>query len=228
MTRAGNKAKDEGRGKAKGQIALWMLTKFAMIFFILALSLVLLGYSGMEKKTLCRTRADSLTSTIGSSFANVLTAPVEDERKVIPLERVLSIGESDYIKYKINITSRKADATQPNQPNSLIVEVLPTGVKDCNSGGNVAYPQDTKLKFVSPPVTDSQGNEVLEIDPYGGSGGADRSWYLVIIKCTKKTWPTEQYVYIENCKSGTLSACALTFDSVAGCCGWAPPASHCP
>ncbi len=193
-----------------------------MIFFILALALVLLGYSGIEKKNLCVTRAQGLANAIRSSIANVLTAPVEDEQKVIPLERVLSIGESDYVKYGIKITNLVGKS---DQPNSLVIEVLPTGAKDCNGGGNVAYPQDTKLKFVSQTTTDSRGNEVLEVDPYGTST-EERSWYIIIIKCMKKTWPTEQYIYIEDCKHGKLDQCqlnSLSTSYVAGCCGWATP-----
>jgi len=222
MTKTENKRFNCRKSKAKGQIALWMLTKFAMIFFILALALVLLGYSGVEKKNLCVTRAQGLASAIRSSIANVLTAPVEDERKVIPLERVLSIGESDYVKYKIKITNLQASGgsqSGTSQSNQLVIEVLPTGAKECNGGGNVPYPQDTTLKFFSQTTKDPKGNEVLEVDPYGGIVGADRSWYLVILKCKKKYLPPEEYIYLEDCKNQDPNTC-LKFESVEKCCGW--------
>ncbi len=213
MARVGNNCLGGGSSKVKGQIALWMLTKFAMIFFILALALVLLGYSGIEKKNLCVTRAQGLANAIRSSIANVLTAPVEDERKVIPLERVLSIGESDYVKYAIKITNLVG---QSDQPNSLVIEVLPTGAKDCNGGGNVAYPKEAKIVFGGSKAADK---EALEFDPYGKVEGVDRSWYLVILKCKTKYWPSEEYVYLENCKNQDPSKC-INFESVQKCCGW--------
>ncbi|NYZ77902.1 hypothetical protein H0N96_00690 [Candidatus Micrarchaeota archaeon] len=209
------------RGK-RAQIALWMLTKFAMIFFILALALILLGYSGAEKTTLCVTRAQGLASAIRSNIANVLTAPVEDERKVIPLERVLSIGQSDYVKYGITITNRIPGG---DQPNSLIIEVVPTGAKDCNGGGNVAYPKEATLVYGGFPAGDK---EKLELDPYGGIAGAERSWYLVILKCKTKYWQEggpKEYIYLDNCRDSQLIGC-IDFAQVEKCCGW--PASGVP
>jgi len=219
MTKTENKRFNCRKSKAKGQIALWMLTKFAMIFFILALALVLLGYSGVEKKNLCVTRAQGLASAIRSSIANVLTAPVEDERKVIPLERVLSIGESDYVKYKIKITNLQASGgsqSGTSQSNQLVIEVLPTGAKECNGGGNVPYPTGTTMVFGG---TAAENKEELELDPYGGIGGVDRSWYLVILKCKTKYWPPKEYIYLEDCKNQNPNTC-LDFESVEKCCGW--------
>lgn len=203
------------RGK-RAQIALWMLTKFAMIFFILALSLVLLGYTKVEKKNLCVTRAQGLASAIRSNIANVLNAPVEDERKIIPLERVLSIGQSDYVKYKIVLLNKMSGG---DQPNSIVIDVVPMGTKDCGGGGNVAYPQDTKLVWKGKLAEEG---ETLELDPYGGIGGQGRSWYLVVLKCRTKYWPADDYIWLENCLDKGLSGC-IDFtegSDVDKCCGW--------
>ncbi len=204
------------RGK-RAQIALWMLTKFAMIFFILALALILLGYSGAEKTNLCVTRAQGLASAIRSNIANVLTAPVEDERKVIPLERVLSIGQSDYVKYGIKITNRMPGG---DQPNSLIIEVVPTGAKDCNGGGNVAYPKEATIVFMG-----GGDKDTLPLDPYGGIAGAGRSWYLIVLKCKTKYWQEggpKEYIYLQDCPYQDPKGC-IDFTQVDKCCGW--PAS---
>lgn len=196
----------------KSQIALWMLTKFAMVFFILALAVILLGIANSEKEGLCSGRAQALASGIRADLVNVLSSPMEDERKVISLERVLSIGKEDFARYEINITSHNPTSSSP----SLIIDVAPLNSKECRGGSSLGYERDVTINLKGGQISQSTAGEALTLTP---SSPDSQSYYLVLIKCRTKEWPPDRNLFIEDCKRSNPDEC-YTFASFPEECGW--------
>lgn len=194
------------RGSSRSQIELSMLTRFAMVFFIMALSLVLLLFSNTEQKGLCRTQAELTARQIASSVNQVLTSPAEDERKVIPLIAALSVGQQDRSKYTVNITQR-------TDSNYFVIGVY-ANEKDCSAFQSVGYGSDANVviqnsrKFTQPndphklkEYFGSASYDVLQLTP---SNPADRTSYLILLKCQSKTldpvtFKPKKYLYLQNC-----------------------------
>lgn len=205
--------KRRGReAKTKAQIALWMLTKFAMIFFILALAFVLTSYSGKEKASLCQGVAQATANGMRSAIVNVMSSPVEDERKVIPLESKLSVGKEDFEAYEINVT----DHDYGGGKKALIIEVLPTTAKNCFGGANVPYESIWNIRFGAGGTRDERGEPRLRLLPSARTG---KTLYLVLIKCGTKAWPPAKYLFMEACPNPNPNTC-MNFSSVEQCCGW--------
>ncbi|MFH0973371.1 MAG: hypothetical protein V1817_01110 [Candidatus Micrarchaeota archaeon] len=215
-------------GSSKAQIALWMLTKMAMVFFILALALVLVGLSAKEKSGLCEALAESLVQNVRSQVVGVVSAPIEDERKVIPLERVLSTGREDFQRYNLTVTWREKGTrgTQDYQQ-TLVIEAKAAST-NCDSGSSLLVPSDYKIHFKGSPQnikitprTTSQGAVVeLTAEP-SKLYGASPSLYLIILKCSTKSWTFEKHLFIEDCKNENPATCwNFETDVIAKCCGW--------
>ncbi len=190
----------------KGQIELSTLTRFAMVFFIMALATVVLLFSNTEQKGLCQTQAELTASQIASSVNQVLTSPAEEERKVIPLVAALSVGDKDRERYTVNITNR-SDAY------GLVIGVYATEAS-CRAFQTVGYTKDTGVIFQASKKL-SGGNDphqlterfssssfnLLQLTP---SNPSDRTSYLVLIKCQSKsldpvTFKPKKFLYLQNC-----------------------------
>lgn len=207
---------------------MWMLTKFAMIFFIGALALILLGFANIEKEGLCNTQAQRVSTAVSTSFSQVINAPVEDERKVFPLEPVLSVGKVDYSRYGINVTHRVNLKEEPPK-HFLLVEVNPASER-CGAGRQTAFKvaegegdsEGINIHFVGDEIAD----HTLSIEP---SNPKKRSKYIVMIKCRTKEWPFTQHFFIEDCEENDPEKClGLGSQVVDECCGWALPDPACP
>lgn len=195
---------------------MWMLTKMAMIFFILALALVLVGLSAKEKAGLCEARANGVVQNIRSQVVGIVSAPIEDERKIIPLERVLATGSEDFQQYNLTITWRNTTDGQ-----SLAFEALAAS-KKCRSGSFLLLP-DYVVHFVSEPKQASGGAWVMTAEPskrYGGK--TPPSLYIIVLKCSTKEWPFEKHLFLEVCGNNEPNTCLLDFNKadIDKCCGW--------
>lgn len=181
-----------------------MLTRFAMVFFIMALAVIMLMFSHNEQKGLCQTQADLTAVQIASSITQVLTSPAEDERKVIPLIAALSVGENDQARYTVSIIKRESSK-------EIIVGVT-TESKDCRSYQSVGYGnaevQFQNSKWIPPGLSDphqtteafgTQNFPALALTP---SDVRDRSSYLVVIRCQEKKFNPTKYLYFQNCNFG--------------------------
>ncbi|VVB67746.1 Uncharacterised protein [Candidatus Norongarragalina meridionalis] len=207
------------RPTGRGQIALWMLTKFAMIFFIGALALILLGMSSREQTGLCDEQSGRVESSISGAVVQVLSSPIEDERKVYPFEPSLSFGRSDFELYSVNITKHVTDETK-----SFIVDVLPRS-PTCKASGSVGIDADVKVHLSGSRLSQSSEGPRLTLEP---SNAKARSYYLVIIKCATKKWPTERHLFLQDCTSNNPAECiTLETDTIAACCGWTQPEPQC-
>lgn len=218
----------------RGQIALWMLTKFAMVFFIILLAVIMVSFTDVEKQAICRTQANAIAQSVASTIINVINSPVEDERKVFSLEPSLSVGQKQLERYTINITNI---VSQDNpDTGSLVVNVLTTG--GCSAGASASY--DRSLKLADPNTLvrlwqDSREGDktVIELKP---SDIQERDYYLVLAKCRPKQKGLPSYLFMKKCSAtlGTTvnpnsdcppylelaSGAALATNPVAACCGW--------
>jgi len=184
-----------------------MLTRFAMVFFIMSLALIVLMFSSTEQKGLCRTQAELAARQIASSINQVLTSPAEDERKLIPLVAALNVGEQDMARYTVNITKRYDSKT-------LVIGVAAQS-KECVAFQSVGYGNITEdnVKFVpshNPPgmsededphlIKESFGANVFKTLQLTPSTPSDRTSYLVVLKCRDKSrFRGENFLYLQNC-----------------------------
>ena len=204
---------------------MWMLTKMAMVFFILALALVLVGLSAKEKSGLCEARAESLVQNVRSQVIGVVSAPIEDERKVIPLERVLSTGSEDFQRYNLTVTWRKIqDSSGVKQ--TLIFEAKAASAS-CDSGSSLLVPSGSsgyRIHFKGPNIktkTASQGAMVELTSEPSKLYGSSPSLYLIVLKCSTKSWPLNKHLFIEDCQNENPATCwNFDTDVISKCCGW--------
>jgi len=204
----------KGSSKTRGQIAMWMLTKFAMIFFIGALALILLSVADIEKEGLCNVAAERTNKMITSAFIQVLNSPVEDERRIIPLESSLSIGKEDLARYEVNITLFEYGGRR-----ELRIE---TGVAkaDCGTGSRVPLEPDEELLEVQ--MGDEDDAPYFTLNPSKPSRNQEkRSRFLVIIKCRDKCTGATEYLLVQDCKQDDPARC-IQFDGEGPkqYCGW--------
>ncbi len=206
----------------------------AMVFFILALALVLVGLSAKEKSGLCEARAESLVQNVRSQVVGVVSAPIEDERKVIPLERVLSTGSEDFQRYNLTVTWRKTQDSGGIKQ-TLILEAKAVSAS-CSSGSSLLIPYGSssspsssgyRVHFIgsnknrrqTSPSAISVDMTVEPSKKYGET--TPPSYYLVVLKCSTKAWPFEKHLYVEDCTRENPADC-VNFDSteIDNCCGW--------
>ena len=185
--------------RLKSQIELSMLTRFAMVFFIMSLAMIMLVFSGSEQRGLCKTQAQLAAKQIASSINQVLTSPAEDERKVIPLTAVLSVGERDRSRYSVNITKR---------PESKVLTVsVVAESKDCSAFQSVGYGEvdDANVVFSSKlneeahagvEVFAGRSYDLLKLTP---SKPDDRTSYLIVLRCMEKQGLKKKFLYLQNC-----------------------------
>jgi len=207
------------RPAGRGQIALWMLTKFAMIFFIGALALILLSMSSHEQSGLCDEQAQRVENSISGSLTQVLSSPIEDERKVYPFESSLSVGRADFELYSVNITKHvSGDAS------TFVIDVLPKS-PTCKAAGSIGIDSDVVVHFSGPRRYGTAEGPRLTLEP---SSAKQRSYYLVVIKCSEKKWPAGKHIYLEDCIANNPAECiTLETESIAACCGWTQPSPVC-
>jgi len=183
-----------------------MLTKFAMVFFIFGLTLVMIALADRQSAATCDSQAQGTAASIAGAIVNVINSPVEDESKLLTLEAALGVGKEDFQKYTIFLTKKGG---------SVVVNV--TAGKGCNAFGRAPFDEKTDVHLTS-----------LELTP---SKAFDRSRYLVLIKCQPKTLSGgklfSRQVFFDNCKQSDVSACrSLSTKEIDACCGWSGVASQ--
>lgn len=196
-------------------MAMWMLTKFAMIFFIMALAALLMSFVDIEREGLCNSQAARVTEAVSGALIQVINSPVEDERKVLPLESALSTGKSEFERYEIKIIDHESSTGD----HEFRVEVDAANPQ-CGMGKAIPYDAGIILHFAGKNPIDDEGNplEGILVEP---SNSKSRSRYIIIIKCSEKNYPSRKYLFIEDCKQDDPMEC-LSLDSgqVDALCGW--------
>ncbi|MFH1107395.1 MAG: hypothetical protein V1787_05880 [Candidatus Micrarchaeota archaeon] len=211
----------------RGEISLWMLTKFGMVFFIIALAAIIFSFEISAREKICDDQSQAIASAIAGRLAQVIESPAEDEQRVYPFPPGLSLGRADNVRYYVNITDHKLVSGCTGMCDGrLVIDVAPASEKSCTGSASVPY---SRLFLHLTPSVDSRG---VIADPYGFGeilrfspsdiDPAKKSFYLVTIKCGYKLAPPgdERYVrhlYIQDCAHPEIGQCMqLTDDNIAG------------
>ena len=187
----------------KSQIELWMLSKFAILFFILALAAFLFIVSETEKAGLCSTEAGAQSALVANSINNVLNNPVEDQQVVVKLPSAITLG-SGLSAYTINMTYIK----QSNAPSIINVQTQSTTSVGCSSQKSVFFPNTIKVYFIpaSGGQIPSANTNQMSLTAYPSSQNSPTR-FIIIIKCTSKTQAGRNYLFVITCAQTDASLC---------------------
>jgi hypothetical protein len=185
-----------------------MLTKFAMLFFIIALAFILMGFKANEEEVICSTQAGALARDVAASVNNVVNAPVEDERKVYAFSAGLSMAKEQYYRYEVNLTDRKTSGS--TEDGSIRVEVIPSAAT-CR-GVSLAPYAGYRVHLMGNIATETFAGEQLKKISLNPSGPLDRTYYLVLVKCREKIIrqgesAARKHLFIQDCKHDDPKAC---------------------
>lgn len=183
----------------RGAIALWMLTKFAMLFFLAALTLVIANFAFREKSALCVSEANRLNYEIASRVKQILDSPSKDERRVLALSPSLKLS-SGGTRYYMKLT--KLD-----KRDTLIFDLMEGGPEltyaQCKTATSIP------LAGVTLDITGwSKGDEgrytiIYPSDP----DFTKRPRYVILIKCSTKEYPPKTHLFIFPCTHTNPDLC---------------------
>lgn len=192
----------------------------AMIFFIGALAVIIVLFGGIVKGGLCQASAQSTNMRIANAINQVINSPLEDERRVLPLETSLAIGESKSSRYSITISKRTPDKTA--ESGFLIISTQSEIDPSCASALQVSYPKsyefderlpssdkakqrlflvssgrDTDANF---PPGDVFNKRITILPSLAKETTANRrSEFIVVMGCTSKTVTREKHFFVQDC-----------------------------
>jgi hypothetical protein len=183
-----------------------MLSKFAILFFIMALAIFLFGFSQTEKAGLCSVEAGSQAAMISNSISNVLNNPVEDQQLLVKLPPAITLG-SGLSAYTINVTYINSTASF----STIEVAVGSTSGGGCEASKSVYFPSNVNVSFYNDanPITNQTipGQILLTASPSALTGS--RAHFFLIIKCTnKKITPFPPYLFVIACTQPVASSCS--------------------
>jgi hypothetical protein len=197
----------------RGQMAMFILTKFAMLFFIMALFTIILIFEQNTRNLSCSQQAQIVANRIANRIAQVIDSPAEDEQRSFVFENSIVLGKSDEARYSVNITYRE----YASKAQKIIIDIVPKGVSKCNTMAVVDFTNKT-VSLASRPGqvinTINHANfkdEVMQLNPSAQTQN-ERSTYLTIIKCGSKSYPPRQYLFLEDCVQKDPTLC-LNFES---------------
>ena len=211
--------KKQRGGKSKGsylkraQLELWILTKIAMLFFIISLSFIAINISNTEKSALCGEQALATANIIASNVNQVLASPVEDARVVYKFEPTIPVSKDKFgERYEVWLTTHETGDANKVQ---LSIVVTPLGDASCKRRVSLFYdPHRVEPHFysnaveVNPDTTISRQEGIVKLQP-SSKDITQRTRYLVIVKCKdKSTFNGISYIYFDDCKNSDAVACS--------------------
>jgi hypothetical protein len=215
------------RRPLKGQMAMFILTKFAMLFFIMALFTIILIFEQNTRNLSCSQQTQIVANRIANRIAQVIDSPAEDEQRSFVFENSIVLGKNDEAKYTVNITYRE----HLSKAQKILIDVVPRGVDKCNTMAVVDFTNKTVTLASRPGQIITSINhanykdEVMQLNPSAPTQN-ERSTYLTIIKCGSKRYPPSQYLFLEDCVQKNPINC-LNFDTpgsgVMEKCGFGDP-----
>lgn len=214
----------------KGDMSLWILTKFAMIFFIFALALIITFFGKMQQEASCGQSADLMAKAISSRISQVVYAPVEDELRVYKMPPAIELGEGR-ARYEMSIV-RVGDFNGQY----LSISLRPLGMSISCGGGDSVSVANTNVVFVGSTgvptmISDYSAEQTLDLHPSELENLGIKSKLLVVLKCSSKildssTGKPRNYLFLQDCTKETSGECMVfKGDSdpsafVDRCCGW--------
>lgn len=187
--------------RLKAQLELWMLTKMAMLFFIVALSLIILNISNIEKAGLCKEQAMATSRLISSSINQVTTGSSEDEILTFKFQPTLAAGGEKTDRYVVNLSVKELQSNKMQ----LSIKVAALNDKTCEASSTVFLDQrktsrNIKLQATpyQPRTENSEEGRVLTLMP-SNSKIEQRTRFLVIAKCSEKVFGGTQHLRFIDC-----------------------------
>ncbi len=205
----------------RSQMAMWILTKFALIFFIVSLFAIIFVFEQNERAKVCDVQVQRIADGIIGRLAQILDSPVEDEQRSYIFEGGIQLAGPDRTRYWVNVTNR-IPLSEPNK-GKIVVEVVPAGVRGCMGSSVVNY-VDKEVNLIG-TRTDSRTiagfkDEVLMLSPSDVQENK-RSYYLISIKCGEKKFGGRKYLFIQDCLQLDSNAClSFNTDVVNTACGF--------
>ncbi|MFH1247210.1 MAG: hypothetical protein V1644_02405 [Candidatus Micrarchaeota archaeon] len=196
----------------KAQLEMWILTKIAMLFFIIALALIALNISNMEKSALCGEQALATANVIASNINQVLASPVEDARVVYKFEPTIPVSKDKYgERYEVWLSEHVIAGQNKVQ---LSVIVNPLSDLNCKRRVSLFYDDDKVDTFfysstfqIVPDETISPQEKIVKLEP-SLKNVLERTKFLVIIKCKEKKLHGISMIYFDNCKNDQSNQCS--------------------
>ncbi len=198
----------------RGQMAMWILTKFAMLFFIIGLFLIIFVFEQRERDLVCSSQANRIASDIAGRIRQIVDSPVEDEQRSYAFGIGIPLGGSDDSRYFANITYQRH---KPSGMQKIIVDVWVPSVGGCNGFATVDFVNKSVRLFPVSNAFLSSANNVnyessrIALHPSDKEESV-RSRYVVAIKCSSKiSYPPDKFLFIQDCSQRDPDAC-ISFD----------------
>jgi len=215
-------------------IELWILSKFAFIFFLFALLALMVTFSTREKSAICSETVQNIAERIAAKISQVVSSPVEDERGVIPLETSIQLA-SGRERYSINFTY--INITKPERFIINVKKIPESPADPCTGGASAILPVNNTptVNILSgrKNTTTVEGGK-LNWFPVTPSDPDHRDRYLVVIRCGEKcsrtgnvstctagAWPPPRYLIVDACTQENPDMCLpLNSTDVGKLCGF--------
>lgn len=207
--------------KGRAQVEMWMLTKFAMLFFIVGLFAIIFVFEQNARSESCKAQAQKIAFGIENRIAQILESPVEDEQRAFVFELGIPLGKDDVTRYTVNLTKRELKGE--TDTGVLQIAVIPEGVKNCEGSARIGYAKK-KVRMFSERSEEWETSqyrfELVQLNP--SDRDADlRSYFLVAIKCSEKAFGGQKYLFLQDCTQNDPGRC-FSFETadVDGVCGF--------
>ncbi|HLC47678.1 MAG TPA: hypothetical protein VJI13_01265 [Candidatus Norongarragalinales archaeon] len=191
---------------------MWILTKFALLFFIIGLFSIIFMFEQRARANTCDMQVQRIADSIAGRLAQILDSPVEDEQRSFPFEIGLQLGQNDVGRYYVNITDRQIRGTTKG---IILVDVAPSNVRNCQGFAKVDY-SDKNVTLDSirtyQKTLSRYEDRIIQLNP-SDLDDAKRTYYLTMIKCSEKVYQGRKYLYIQDCNQKDFKAC-WSFDEV--------------
>ncbi len=197
----------------RGQIELNVLTKIAMLFFIISLSFIALNISNYEKSGLCSQQALATAKIIASNINQLLSSQLEDGRVVYKFDPTIQVSSRERFGERYTVWLAKRETSASNSVQFRIV-VKPQADDKCTSWTTLFYDKNkVEMQFfadsapVTPDTSISHGEEVVVLTP-SNKNDEERTKYLVIVKCKEKRVGGRSFLYLDDCRNNDANACS--------------------
>lgn len=206
----------------RGQMELWMLTKFGLIFFIVALAAIVFLFEVQARSKICSDQTRAITDAVTGRIAQVLNSPVEDERRVYAFPLALVLGRNDLTRYTVDLTLFHSAGTggyfQTMGSGKIIVNASPAGEPGCEAGSSIPFTNfivmlnPSSARSLDPQAVGTPSNRIVMHFSPSTLTGTEPSKYLIIIKCGNKNNPPgspsfKRFLLFQDCSHDDVNQC---------------------
>ncbi len=205
----------------RGDLALWILSKFGLVFFLFAIAGFIMVFATRAKDTMCSQQAQAIADSIGGKISQVVNSPLDDEKRIEPLKSGITLAQGYLVGYNVTISVVFHDG-DTSKPGDILVDVK-SKRGNCEGYSRVPFSTNTRIQLLS-AISDriapnNRGGEDMRVLPSTTTQG-QKSYYLVILKCkNEQQWEPWHYLLIQDCMHNHLDKC-MSFNGGApyACC----------